>query len=138
MGLVPKLVVIALVCFFPITVNALDGLRSVDPELRKMMRTLDASRLQILARVEAPSALPFVFSGAKIAAAIAVIAAVFGEWVGSDSGLGHLILQASSQLLTARMFAAVAVLSAIAVGLFALIALLERRFVSWNSGEARP
>ncbi len=137
-GIGPKLVVIALVCFFPITVNALDGLRSVDPELRKMMRTLDASRLQILARVEAPSALPFVFSGAKIAAAIAVIAAVFGEWVGSDSGLGHLILQASSQLLTARMFAAVAVLSAIAVGLFALIALLERRFVSWNSGEARP
>ena len=70
--------IVALICFFPIAVNALDGLRSVDPETTKMMRTLDASRWQTFRRVEAPTALPYVFSGAKIGVAIAVIGAVFG------------------------------------------------------------
>lgn len=130
-GIGPKLAIIALVCFFPITVNAYDGLRSVDPDLIKMMRTLDATRWQVLSRIEAPSALPFAFSGAKIAVAIAVIGAVFGEWAGSDSGLGHLMLQSSAQLLTARLFAAIAVLSAIAICLFAAVALAERHWVSW-------
>ncbi len=136
-GIGPKLAIIALVCFFPITVNALDGLRSVDPDLLKMMRTIDASRWQTLRRVEAPSALPFAFSGAKIAVAVAVIGAVFGEWAGSDSGLGHLMLESSSQLLTARLFAAIAVLSAIAICLFGLLALAERRLVPWNNPDRR-
>ena len=87
-GIGPKLAIIALICFFPITVNTLDGLRSVDPELPKLMRTLDASRLQVLSRVEVPSALPYFFSGAKIAVAVAVIGAVFGEWAGSAPGSG--------------------------------------------------
>ena len=136
-GIGPKLAIIALVCFFPITVNALDGLRSVDPDQVKMMRTLDASRWQILRRVEAPSALPFAFSGAKIAVAVAVIGAVFGEWAGSSSGLGHLMLEASAQLLTARLFAAIAVLSAMAICLFGLLALAERRLIPWNNPERR-
>jgi putative hydroxymethylpyrimidine transport system permease protein len=131
-GITPKLWIVALVCFFPITVNTLDGLRSVDPEATKMMRTLDASRGQILGRVEAPSALPYFFSGAKIAATVAVIAAIFGEWAGADSGLGVLIRQDSAQLETARVFAAMLVLSAIAVGLFAILALAERRVVTWR------
>ena len=88
-GIAPKLWIIALICFFPITVNTLDGLRSVDPEATKMMRSLDASRRQILRRVEAPSALPYFFSGAKIAVTVAVIAALFGEWAGANSGLGR-------------------------------------------------
>ena len=131
-GIGPKLAIIALICFFPITVNTLDGLRSVDPELRKLMRTLDAGRWQTLRRVEAPAALPYFFSGAKIAVAVAVIGAVFGEWAGSDEGLGHLMLQASAQLLTARVFAAVVVLSAFAIALFGLLTLLERRFAWWG------
>lgn len=131
-GIGPKLVIVALVCFFAIVVNTLDGLRSVDPEATKMMRTLDASRVQILRRVEAPTALPYAFSGAKIAVAVAFIGAVFGEWVGSDSGLGHLILVDNAQLETARVFAAVAVLSAMAIALFALLALAERRIVRWR------
>lgn len=131
-GIGPKLAIVALICFFPIAVNTLDGLRSVDPEAIKMMRGLDASRGQILWRVEAPTALPFAFSGARIAIAVAVIGAVFGEWAGSDAGLGHMILQDNAQLETARMFAAVAVLSAIAIALFALLALLERRIVDWR------
>jgi putative hydroxymethylpyrimidine transport system permease protein len=131
-GIGPKLAIIALVCFFPITVNTLDGLRSVDPDLPRMMRTLDARRSQILRRVEIPSALPFLVSGAKIAAAISVIGAVFGEWAGADEGLGHLILIAQGQLQTARVFAAVVVLSALALILFGGIALAERRFGWWT------
>ena len=131
-GIGPKLAVVALICFFPITVNTLDGLRSVDPEAIKMMRTLDASRWQILHRLEAPTALPYVFSGAKIAVAVAMIAAVFGEWVAADSGLGHLILQDNARLETARLFAAVFLLAAMAVGLFGLLALAERRVVTWR------
>jgi putative hydroxymethylpyrimidine transport system permease protein len=131
-GIGPKLLIVALICFFPVAVNTLDGLRSTDPEATKMMRTLDASRPQILWRVEAPGALPYVFSGARIAVVIAPIGAVFGEWVGSDSGLGHLILQDNAQLETARMFAAAAVLSAIALFLFGLLALAERRVVPWR------
>jgi ABC-type nitrate/sulfonate/bicarbonate transport system permease component len=133
-GLGPKLAIIALICFFPITVNALDGLRAVDPELPRMMRTLDASRIQTLLRVEIPSALPFLLSGAKIAAVISVIGAVFGEWSGADQGLGHLILVAQGQVQTARVFAAVAVLSALAILLFGGLALVERRLAWWRPG----
>ena len=136
-GIGPKLVIIALICFFPITVNTLDGLRSVDPDLLKMMRTLDASRLQTFRRVEGPSALPYFFSGAKIAVAVAVIGAVFGEGAGSSSGLGHLIQQASAQLQTARTFAAVVVLSALAIVLFGLLAVIERRVAWWGPRSTR-
>jgi len=136
-GIGPKLVIIALICFFPITVNTLDGLRSVDPDLLKMMRTLDASRMQTFRRVEGPSALPYFFSGAKIAVAVAVIGAVFGEWAGSSSGLGHLIQQASAQLETARTFAAVVVLSALAIVLFGLLAVIERRVAWWGPRSTR-
>ena len=131
-GIGPKLAIVALICFFPIAVNTVDGLRAVDPEATKMMRTLDASRLQLLWRVETPTALPYVFSGARIAVVLAPIGAVFGEWVGADSGLGHLILQDNAQLETARMFAAAFVLTAIALALFGLLALAERRVVHWR------
>jgi ABC-type nitrate/sulfonate/bicarbonate transport system permease component len=132
-GLAPKLVIVALICFFPITVNTLDGLRSVDPDLTKMMRALGASRMQRLWRAEAPTALPYAFSGAKVAVTVSVIGAVFAEYVGSSDGLGHLINQAQAQLLTARSFAAVVVLSAIALALFAVLTAIERRLISWDS-----
>lgn len=131
-GIGPKLAVVALIAFFPLALNTLAGLRSVDPEAAKMMRSLDASRLQLLWRLELPAALPYVFTGAKIAVAISVIGAVFGEWVGADAGLGHQILIDNANLQTARMFAAVAVLSAISLGLYALLALAERRIVTWR------
>lgn len=131
-GIWPKLLIIALICFFPVTVNTLDGLRRTDPEAVRMMRSLDASRFAVFWRVEVPTALPGLFTGARIAAAVAVIGAVFGEWAGSDRGLGHLILQDNAQLMTARMFASVFVLSLIAVGLYALIGLLERAVVRWR------
>jgi ABC-type nitrate/sulfonate/bicarbonate transport system permease component len=131
-GIWPKLLIIALICFFPIAVNTLDGLRRTDPEAVRMMRSLDASRSAIFRRVEVPTALSGVFTGARIAAAVAVIGAVFGEWAGAERGLGYLILQDNAQLETARMFASVLVLSVIAICLYSLIGLLERAVVRWR------
>jgi NitT/TauT family transport system permease protein/putative hydroxymethylpyrimidine transport system permease protein len=130
-GITPKLVVIALICFFPVVVNTLDGLEGTESDQVKMMRTLGASRLDLLRRLELPSSLPFLFSGAKVAVAVAVIGAVFGELVGSDAGLGHAIQVGTAELETARVFAAVLILSAMAIALFGLVALLERRAVPW-------
>jgi ABC-type nitrate/sulfonate/bicarbonate transport system permease component len=134
-GIWPKLVVVALICFFPITVNTLDGLRSVDADAIKLMRSLDGSRWQTFQRVEAPTALPFAFSGAKIAVAVAVIGAVFAEWIASSAvngGLGSLIRQDNALLETARLFAEVFVLAAMAMALFGLLALVERRVITWR------
>ena len=130
-GMAPKLVIIALICFFPIVVNGIDGLRSVDPELIRMMRTLDASRWAILRRVEFPAALPTMFSGLRVAATFAAIGAVFGEWSGSNQGLGYVMLAATPNLLTARIFAAIVLLTAVALALFGVVSLLERIFVPW-------
>jgi putative hydroxymethylpyrimidine transport system permease protein len=130
-GMVPKLAIIALVCFFPVVVTTLDALRSVDPDQLKLMRTLDATRWQAFRWAEAPAALPAALSGAKIAVAVAVIGAVFAEYAGSSEGLGHLMLQAIPQLETARAYAAVVLLAAFAVLLFSALALAERRLVPW-------
>ncbi|HET7511114.1 MAG TPA: ABC transporter permease [Solirubrobacterales bacterium] len=131
-GITPKIFIVALICFFPITVNILDGLRSVDPEAVKLMRSLDASRWQRFWRVEAPTALPNLFTGMKIAVVVAPIGAVFAEWAGSSSGLGHLIQSDTAYLEVARQFATVAVLSALALVLMGLTVLAERRVVSWR------
>ena len=132
-GIGPTLAVIVLICFFPVTVNTLDGLRSVDVHAVRMMRTLDAGRAAILRRLELPAALPQFFSGAKVAVAVSAIGAVFGEYVSANEGLGVVIKQAQAQLLTARVFAAIAVLSAFALALFGLLSLLERRYASWGT-----
>lgn len=131
-GIAPKVFIIALICFFPVTIAALGGLRAVDPEAVKMMRTLNASRWQRFWRVEAPTALPELFTGVKIAVVIAPIGAVFAEWAGSSAGLGHLIQSDSAQFEVARQFATVAVLSAMALALMGLTVLVERRVVSWR------
>lgn len=131
-GITPKIFIVALICFFPITVNALDGLRSVDPEAIKLMRSLDASRWQRFWRVEAPTALPNVFTGTKIAVVVAPIGAVFAEWAGSGSGLGHLIQSDTANFQVPRQFATVVVLAAMALALMGLTALAERRVVTWR------
>jgi putative hydroxymethylpyrimidine transport system permease protein len=131
-GLAPKLAIVALICFFPVTVNLLDGLRSVEPELLKLMRSLGASRLATLHRVELPAALPSFFSGLRVAATVSVIGAVFGEWAGADKGLGRLVLLANNQLQTPRVYAGIVLLTLMAVGLFLLAGLAERVAVPWK------
>jgi ABC-type nitrate/sulfonate/bicarbonate transport system permease component len=134
-GIGPKLAIVALICFFPITVNLLDGLRSVEPELLKLMRSMGASRLRTLRSAEFPSALPFLFSGLKVAATVSVIGAVFGEWAGADKGLGRLVLLGNNQLQTARVYAGIVLLTLMAVALFALVVLAERLVCPWNRKE---
>ena len=136
-GMGPKLAIVALICFFPITVNVLDGLRSVEPELLKLMRSMGASRMRTLRSVELPAALPFFFSGLRIAASVSVIGAVFGEWAGADEGLGRLVLLGNNQLQTPRVYAGIVILTAMAVSLFALAALAERVACPWTR-EERP
>lgn len=131
-GAGPTLAVVAFWGFFPVTVNTIDGLRSVDPAAIRMMRTLDADRRAVLTRLEAPAALPKFFTGAKIAAIVAVIGVTFGELVGANEGLGRLIATAQTSLDTAQVFAAVIWLSAFALLLFGLLELLERRFAPWG------
>ena len=133
-GILPKLVVVAVVSFFSIVVTATAGLDAVDPDLIKLMRTFDAPRLTTFRHVEMPSALPSVFSGAKIAVAVSVIGAVFAEYTGSNSGLGYVILVSEPQLLVARAFAATVILSLFAIALFALLALAERLALPWAYG----
>lgn len=136
-GIGPKVAIVALICFFPVTVNVLDGLRSVAPEQLTLMRSLGASRLRTLASVELPAALPAFFSGLRIAATVSVIGAVFGEWAGADDGLGRLVLLGNDQLQTPRVYAGVAILTAMAVALFCLASLAERLACPWNRDE-RP
>jgi ABC-type nitrate/sulfonate/bicarbonate transport system permease component len=131
-GIGPKIAIVALMCFFPITVNLLDGLRRTDPDLLKLMRSLGASRRQTLWKVELPACLPFLFSGLRVAATVSVIGAVFGEWAGAENGLGRLVLLGSQQLETPRTYAGVVILTVMAVALFAAVTLIERVAVPWN------
>jgi ABC-type nitrate/sulfonate/bicarbonate transport system permease component len=133
-GIGPKLAIIALICFFPIVVVMLDGLRSVDPDLIKLMRLLGASRLTRLWKAELPASLPFLFSGLRLAAVFSVIGAVFGEWAGADHGLGRLVLLANNQLQTPRVYAGVVLLTLMAIGLFAFVSLVERVAIPWKRG----
>jgi ABC-type nitrate/sulfonate/bicarbonate transport system permease component len=130
-GLMPKLVVIALVCFFPIVVTTLAGFAAVDSDLLKLMTTFDASRMRTFWSVELRSALPGVFTGIKVAVVFAVIGAVFAEQAGANSGLGYVFEQAIPQLLTARAYAAIVILSVFAMALYGLLTVAERRALPW-------
>jgi ABC-type nitrate/sulfonate/bicarbonate transport system permease component len=131
-GLLPKVVMTALIAFFPITVATTDGLRSADRETLDLLRAMGASGSQRFFLVQVPSAMPAFFSGLKVAVAVAVIGAVIGEFVGSDSGLGHAIILANASLRTDLVFACVAVLAVMAIGLFALVSLIERLALPWR------
>lgn len=131
-GIGPKVAVTALVAFFPITVATVDGLRSADRELLNLLRTFGAGRIRRFWMVNVPSALPSLFSGARIGVSIAVIGAVFGEYVGANAGLGYLMNTSSSRLRTERVFAAIVILAVMAIVLFAAVAVLERRVLRWR------
>lgn len=130
-GILPKLVVIALVAFFPLVVTTLAALGTIDPSLIKLMRTFDATRVQTFREVELPSALPGLFTGAKLAVVFSVIGAVLAEQAGSSSGLGYLLTITASNFEIPEAYAAVAILSAFAIALFVALGAIERRALPW-------
>jgi putative hydroxymethylpyrimidine transport system permease protein len=122
-----KVIVVVLISFFPVVVSLVDGLKSADDDMTSMMRTLGASKVQLLIKLKLPASLPHLFSGLKVAAVTSVIGAVVGEWVGGRGGLGWLMKVSGPQFKTDRVFAAIFVLSVIAVLLFVLVVTVERR-----------
>jgi NitT/TauT family transport system permease protein len=138
-GLTPKVVIAALIAFFPIVINTARGLNSVEKELVQYMNSLGANWWEIFFKISLPWALPYIFASFRIAITLAVVGAVVGEFISSDSGLGYVISYANTSLDTDVMFAGIFVLSALGVLLFLLVVLLERMALSWQASvEAGP
>ena len=136
-GMQHKVIVVALIALFPVVVNTVDGLRSTDPDMVSLLRTLGANRWQIFSKAQVPSSLPSLFSGIKIAVTASVIGAVVGEWVGSSEGLGYLAIRSKSQFLTDRVFASIFLLCLMGIVLFLAAALAERKLLPWYHNAHR-
>jgi NitT/TauT family transport system permease protein len=134
----PKIALIVVIAFFPVALDMLAGLQSVDPNLVVLLRSVGASRTEILRRVQIPHSLPHLMSGLKIAVTLSVIGAIVGEFAGASAGLGYLIQFASTQMETALVFAALVEVSILGVVFFYAVEALERRYVSWmpRAGDA--
>lgn len=124
-SMTPKLVLIVVMAFFPITINMVLGLKRTDDDLILLMRSVGSTRNQIMTRVQVPNSLPYLFAGMRIAITLAVIGAVVAEFAGSQNGLGYLIQFASTQLDTALMFAALIVVSLLGLAFYYLVGLAE-------------
>ena len=131
-GIMPKALVVALICFFPIVVSTTDGLLRADRELVDLARSFGASRLQVLRTILVPSAVPSFFAGLQISATYAVLGAVIAEWVGASSGLGLFISRSQTAFRVDRVFVAVAVIAAVSILLFALVHLAARAAMPWQ------
>lgn len=131
-GLAPKVLMVAMITFFPVCVTTIGGLDAVASEYVNLLRSLDAKRVQIFRYVLLQSSAPYVFAGLKNAAAISVIGALVAEWVGAREGLGPLMLEANAGLDTATVFAAILYLAAMGLLMYGLIALAERTLIPWH------
>ena len=136
-GLLPKVIVVGLLCFFPIVVSTADGLRSTDPDLIALLQSMGATRRQIFLKVRVPAALPGMFTGIKVAITYSVVGAIIGEWVGASRGLGVFMLRASNSFRTDWVFATIAVVSALSLLLFLAVVLAERAALPWFYTKAR-
>lgn len=132
-GILPKIIITMTLVFFPIVVTTAQGLMSVDANLIELLRSVNARPRQVFWKVRLPHALPAIVSGMKIGITLAVIGAVVGEWVGAGAGLGYRVLFAQSQIETPLTFAAILILIALGIGLFALLDALGRLATPWSS-----
>lgn len=138
-GIVPKITVAALIAFFPIVVNTVKGLRSVEQEMVQWMRTLGASEREIFFKLSLPWALPYIFAALKVSIGLAVVGAIVGEFIGTDRGLGYIIMRSTSGLNTDQIFAALITISVIGIISYWIITAVERWLLSWQeSVEAAP
>ncbi|TIX42665.1 MAG: ABC transporter permease [Mesorhizobium sp.] len=131
LGMTPKIVIAAVICFFPTLVNMIRGLDSASDNEHELFRVLSATRWEIFWSLRLPRALPMLFSSLRIASATAVIGAIVGEWIGSDKGLGALIIQATFNYQSDRLYAAIVLSSSLSIAMFSIVVLLERRAIRY-------
>jgi ABC-type nitrate/sulfonate/bicarbonate transport system permease component len=136
-GILPKVIVVGLVCFFPIVVSTADGLHAADPEQIALLRTMGASRMDVFRKVRLPGALPAVFTGIKVGITYSVVGAIMGEWVGASEGIGVFMLRATNSFRTDWVFVSIAVTAALSLFLFGLVTLLERTMLRWYAISRR-
>ncbi len=132
LGVLPKIIIAAVICFFPTLVNMIRGLESVTPNELELFRVLSASKFETLWKLRLPRALPFLFASLRISSATAVIGAVVGEWIGSDRGLGAMIIQATFNYQSGRLYAAITLCSCLAILLFLVIVAIEKRVLKYD------
>jgi NitT/TauT family transport system permease protein len=128
-GVIPNIIITFTICFFPIVLTTARGLKEVEPELIDLAKAVKASRWQIFSKIQFPSALPYIFSGMKVATVFAVAGAIVGEFIGSEKGLGNLMLSVQATLDTAAMFMAVTLITFIGMVLYGAVFALERWLV---------
>jgi NitT/TauT family transport system permease protein len=131
-GIVPKVLVTFLICFFPILLDTMTGLRSSNPDMASMVRSMGGGQWSIFTKVRLPAALPHLFSGLKVAITLAVVGAVVGEFVGATEGLGYLLLRANANLDTPLLFAAIVILTVLGLIVYYAVSLIERLSIPWH------
>jgi NitT/TauT family transport system permease protein len=131
-GLSPKIAIAAIICFFPTLVNMVRGLEAVSPQAMELMHVLSASKREIFVKLRLPTSVPYLFSALKIAASTSVVGAIVGEWIGSQEGIGALIIQATYNFDSALLYATVLCGSCFSVLFFLTIRLIERIAISWQ------
>lgn len=136
-GLLPKVIIVVLVCFFPMAISTADGLASADPDLIALLRAMGARRGQIWRMVRLPAALPSFFSGLRVAVTYSVVGATIGEWVGGSAGLGLYMLRSKNALATDQVFVAMLITSILSIGLFVLVYTIERLVLPWYYSAQR-
>lgn len=134
-GFLPKVLVTFLICFFPILLDTMTGLRSSNPDMASLVRSMGGGKWSIFRKVQLPAALPHVFAGVKVAITLAVVGAVVGEFVGATQGLGYLLLRANANLDTPVLFAAIAILTVLGLVLYYAVSLVERLVIPWHVSQ---
>jgi NitT/TauT family transport system permease protein len=137
-GIAPKILIAAIISFFPIVTNTTRGLKSADPRIMDFMHSINATHWQVFSKVQFPSALPYIFAAFKIAASLSLVGAVVAEFYGSDRGLGFLVISSATQLQTDLLFVSIVVLAMLGVGLFAVFGRLEKLFARGEAEVERP
>ena len=137
-GIESKIVIAAMVAFFPMLVNTIVGLKSVPPEKIELMRSLSASRTKIFWYIQLPEALPYIFAGLNIGVVMAVLGAIVGEFIGAKAGLGYLLLQMNYNLDVVGMFAVLVVLGVMGITLNAVMQFARRKIVFWRPDQSMP
>jgi len=134
-GILPKIIVVVLVCFFPIVISLIDGLDSVDTDMVNLLKTMGASKYQIFTMVKLPSSTVNFFSGLRIAATYSIMGAVIGEWLGGDKGLGVYMIRAKNSYALDKVFAVIIIIVILSMGLFGLLYLLQYYFTPWSRNK---